>query len=178
MSEYQFSNGIVSLAVNLEDGSWRVIAVDSHMSTKCYWYEDETGECLGSAAGKVLLLESPTEVTDGTAPIFYEVETPGQALDAGQVGLVQRVYLDMNTRGESLDIALVLDGGDVRKLPGPIETHEREIVEVPTGNVPARIVGVRLSGHIRQRIDLYEIAMDVSIGVQEHHAQSGGGASR
>lgn len=171
MSEYQFSNEIVSLAVNLEDGSWRVIATDSSMSTKCYWYEEETGECLGSAMGKVLLLESPIEVTDGSAPIYYEIETPGIAVDAGQTGIVQRLYLDLNTRGESLTCALVLDGGDVRPFPAPVETARREIVEVPTGNVPCRIAGVRLWGRITQRVDVYEIALDVSVGIQEHQAR-------
>lgn len=174
MSEYQFSNEIVSLAVNLEDGSWRVIATNSRMATKCYWYEEETGECLGSAVGKVLLLESPVEVTDGTEPIYYEIETPGQAVPAGQTGVVQRVYLDMNTRGESLTCALVLDGGEVVTLPAPVETATREVVEVPTGNVPARIVGVRLFGEIRQRVDVYEIAVDVSVGVQEHQMSGSG----
>jgi hypothetical protein len=174
MSEYVFSNEIVSLAVNLEDGSWRVVATQSGVATKCYWYEEDTGELLGSALGQVLLLERPGETTDGAASIYYEVETPGVALDAGQIGVIQRVYVDINTRGERLETALVLDGGDVRVIPALVQTPVRQIVEVPTGSVSARLAGVRLWGAIRQRVDLYEIALDVSIGIQEHQAQGGG----
>ncbi len=168
MSEYIFSNEITTLAVNMEDGSWRVIHNDSHLGCKYFWMEWETGPLQTSGQGKVYLLERPGETADGTLPIVYEVETPGQALDAGQVGIVTRVYIDVNTRGDVLAPWLVIDGGDVVALPYTVQTTRRAVVEIPVDGVPARIVGVRLQGALTRRVDLYEVAVDVSVGEQEH----------
>ncbi len=176
MSEYLVSNEIVTLAVNLEDGSWRVVEVDSQLGCKFFWYEADTGQLMTSGLGKVILLERPGETTDGVAAIYYEVETPGHALPAGQVGVVQRVYVDVNTRGDALTPWLVIDGGDVLPLPKVVSTTKREVIEIPAGNVSARIVGVRLQGHLTRRVDLYEIAVEMSTGDQEHLAAGRQGA--
>lgn len=168
MSEYIFSNEIVTLAVNLEDQTWRVVGTDSRVGCKFFWMEWETGHLQTSSQGRLLLLERPGETTDGTDPVYYEVETPGQALEAGQRGFVQRVYVDVNTRGDVLIPALIVDGGDVVELPRRVQTAQREVVEIAVNSVPGRIFGVRLRGFLVRRVDLYEIAMDVSLGQQEH----------
>lgn len=167
MSEYVLSNEIATLAVNLENGTWRVIGTDSRLGCKCFWFEDETGLLMTSALGNVLLLERAGETTDGAQAIHYEVETPGAALEVGQQGVAQRVYVDINTRGEVLTPWLVVDGGDVVALPRIVQTTQREVVEIPA-SVPGRIFGVRLVGDIVKRVDLYEVAIDVSHGEQEH----------
>lgn len=172
MSEYVISNEIVTLAVNLEDGSWRVIGTDSRLGCKSFWYEETTGQLMTSGLGRVFLLERTGEESDGPEGIHYEIETPGSALDAGQSGVAQRVYVDVNTRGQALQAWLVVDGGDVYALPLVVQSTKRAVVEIPAGNVPGRIFGVRLAGLIFKRVDLYEIAVDVSLGQQEHQASA------
>jgi len=174
MSEYIISDGITTLAVNLEDGSWRVVGTDSALGCKCFWFEWETGQLMTSALGHVFLLERPGEDADGSQPIRYEVETPGRALDLGQVGVVQRVFIDINTRGETLVPSLILDGGTVVPLPKVVRTPVRETWECGGGGASGRIIGVRLAGNILKRVDLYGIEMDVSVGQQEHQRGASG----
>lgn len=175
MSEYVISNEIVTLAVNLEDGSWRVLGQESRLGSKCFWYENETGELLASALGTVLLLERTGETADGREPIRFQIETPGQALDLGQSGTAQRVYVDVNTRDQVLTPHLVVDGGVVYPLPLVVQTTVREVVEIPAGSVNGRVFGVRLTGLLTKRVDLYEVAMDITVGQQEHQVSGGGG---
>lgn len=176
MSEYLFSDEITTFALNMETGAWRIVGVDSRLGAKYFWYEADTNELQTSALGKVYLLERAGETADGAVPIWFEVETSGRALPVGQVGVVQRVYIDVNTRGEALTPRLVIDGGDVVDLPMVVSTTKRQVIEIPAGNVPARIVGVRLFGHITKRVELFEIACDVSVGEQEHQLSPGAGA--
>ena len=168
MSEYVLSNGVTMVAVNLEDGSWRVLGRESNLGSKCLWFEAETGELMGSAHGRVLLLERTGELADGPEAIAFEVETPGQALDLGQAGAAQRVYVDVNTRDQALTPTLVVDGGLVFPLPLVVQTTVRAVVEIPAGGVNGRIFGLRLAGRLTRRVDLYEVAMDITIGQQEH----------
>lgn len=171
MSEYVISNEIVTLAVNLEDGSWRVIGNESHLGCKYFWYEETSGQLMTSALGRVFLLERAGEEADGPEAIPFEVETPGVALEAGQEGVAQRAYFDINTRGQELEPLLVVDDGDVVPLPRLVRSPKRQVVEVPAGGVPGRIFGLRLRGRLLRRVDLYEMSLDVSVGVQEHQAK-------
>lgn len=160
MTEYILSNEEVTVAVNLEDGSWRVLGVGS----KAFWFEWDTGKLQASFNGKVQHLEDELALTDDGTAVTYEVETPGAIYDVGQVALATRLYVEINTRGQNVTPALILSGGnytdgDVVTLP-VVNTALRETREIPL-NYTARVFGVRLTASLTQRVDLYGIEMDV-----------------
>ncbi len=166
MSEYIISNEIVTLAVNLEDHSWRVLGGAPLLASN---YEWDTGKNIGTIDGKVVIYEDEGVLTDAGTAIPYQIETPGAVIDIAQKGLVKTVWIEVNTRGQSLQPRLVLDDGVLVDLP-VILTSQRETVELRV-NQSARIVGVRLVGNLTDRVDLYGIELDVDVPAPEAPAQ-------
>ncbi len=166
MSEYLLSNEIITLAVNLEDRSWRVLGGAPVMA---YNFEWDTGKTITTINGQVVIYEDEGALTDAGTPIIYQLETPGAVIDVAQKGLVKTVWIEINTRGQSLQPRLVLDDGVLVDLP-VILTSQRETVELRV-NQSARIVGVRLVGNLTDRVDLYGIELDVDVPAPEAPAQ-------
>jgi len=162
VSEYLLSNEIVTLAVNLEDRSWRIVGGPVIKALNFEW---DTGKLLASAGGKVVIHEAEGILDDDGDSIPYQLETPGALIDVAHKGLVKTVWIEVNTRGQALLPRLVLDDGVLVTL-SEIVTTQRETVELRV-NQSARIVGVRLVGNLTDQVDLYGIELDIDAPIPE-----------
>lgn len=168
MSEYMLGNEIVSLAINLEDGSWRFIG----LPIKRLFFEWDTGLMLASFNGGVYVLEDTDEqpLMDGATLIAYQLQTPQLLTDAAQKGTVERVYVEANTRGEKLTVRLVVDedteGDPNLHTIGIVITNARETVELPINGpaIQGRRFAVRLVGNLAHRVDVFGIELDIDMG--------------
>ena len=166
MSEYILSNEIVTIAVNLEDKSWRVVGGPV---IKAFNFEWDTGKLLASAGGKVVIHEAESALTDAGTVFPYQLETPGALVDVAQAGLIKTVWIEANTRGQAVVPTLVLDDNVLVVLP-QFSTTARATVEIRV-NRTARVVGVRLTANLTDRIDLYGIEIEVDVPMAEAPAQ-------
>jgi len=161
-------NEFVSVAVNLEDGSWRLIG----LPIKRLFFEWDTGLMLASFYGGVYLLEdlNAQPLLDGTVPIPYQLQTPQFMTDVAQKGTLSMVYVEANTRGELLTARIVVDEdgeGDPNIITiGTVQTSERKTIELPINGPPiqGRRFAVRLVGNLSNRVDIFGIEVDVDMG--------------
>lgn len=158
--EYWLLTDEQTLAIDLRDYSWRQI-------DKVFdgiGYEPEFGKVFASFGGKTYSFEDGGTYTDGVSgAIDIEWEFGAALTDIAHNGVVQRIFLDINTLSSNLTVTVITDNtttslGTITTTPG----NTRTLIELPVG-LPARLFGVRLSGSVNSRIELYGIAIDVKL---------------
>jgi len=160
--EYVISDGTQTLGWHLTDHTWR----DLGISPTAMYYMDDTDLFLGpnvflmGLASGVVAFEQPGTTTDynGTA-IPFSVEPVSATWEAGLRKLIQRVYIEANTNGQSLTPTLIIDGVSTT-LP-TLVTASQSVVEYPIVK-PGRVVGLRLEGSLTDRVEIVEIGWDVA----------------
>lgn len=154
--EYMFSDGVQTLALSLKDGTWR----DLGLACTALFQEPDTPSLLASFNDKVYSLEAYGTVSDGGVAIPLEWEVSGKLSDISQHATVQRVYVDIDTSGETLTPALVVDGTVV---PYPtFSQNGRGLIEWSVGQ-NARVFSLRLTGNVMQSVELFGVELDVHI---------------
>lgn len=157
--EYVVSDTSTTMAVNLRDLTWREIGV----GIRALYAEKETGLLLGTwtAQSKVVIVEAEGVTADDTDPIFVQFQTPHALVDVANVGVVQRLYLDLDTDGQPVSPVIIYDDDTEEALPS-CQTTARETVEYAI-NRSARMVGVRLQAFLAARITVYGVEVDVYV---------------
>ena len=170
-NEIVFSDGSALTLAITYDGlpqggiSWRL---PGPVLTALY-YEHQTGELQASFGGKIYLFEDPTVLSDGGAAIPFEVQSPGDFPDVGAEFTTQRLYLTLNCAANGaaqiLTPTLIIDGTEYT-LP-QITNTKRSTIEL-SPKIPGRFFdGIRLTGALTGRVEIFSIAADVAIGSQQ-----------
>lgn len=156
--EYVLSDEITTVAVNVIDGTWRVLGVPMGS----FFYEADTGASIANVFGRVVQFETEGQTLDGTdLTIQLDWQTPALETDEAQVGLIQRLYIEMDTDDQSIQVVLTIDDVDF-SLPA-FQTSGRATVEWAVG-LTGRVASVRLSAFLLRRVTLYGIKIDVHVG--------------
>ena len=155
-AQYLVSDETHTLSLNVEDGTWR----DLGLGCSALAYEPDTDRFIAGVGSKVLVLEDEGALTDDGEPIAFETETAGMRVDESAPGFVQRLYIEANTRGQSLTPTLVFEDSEI--MLAPFITTKRQTVEWAIGRF-ARVVGVRLTGSLTDQVEVYGQACDVYV---------------
>lgn len=147
-----------TLAVEPILGSWRICGGPN----TAFYFEEDTQRLIASEADLVVIKEPPETTTDAGAAIHFEMETKAEETDPVVLGMVQRVYLDVDTAGQPMTPVLVIDNQElfapVFSTNGrPTQAYEYEV------GVWGRLIGVRLKGDFTRQVTIYEIAADVYV---------------
>jgi hypothetical protein len=163
--EYILTDGQTTLAVDLRTGAWREVGGPGF---EAIYREPETNLLLVGTDRMVWSWEQPGALDDVGAAIAFAIATPALVPNAGIVAtLAQRLYVDCNTRGETLQ-ALIFRTDDSLALGGgafPITTASRQTVEIALGS-PIGAGYVTLTGELRNIVDVFALELDLHIPEQ------------
>jgi len=169
-NEVIFSDGTtLTLGLTYDGTSAPVWRQPGQILTAGY-YEHQTGEFQAAWGGNVYLFEHPGSLQDGSTPIPYEIQSPGDMPDSGAQFTGQRLYLNINPNVSSvpqvITPSLIVDG-TVNALPA-ITATGRQMFELPISQYHGRLFeGVRLEGSLTGRIEVFRIEADVWLGEQQ-----------
>lgn len=152
--EYYIGDGVAGLALNLRTGTWRELG----LAANAFYYEPDTQELQLSAGGTIYLFEDEGNTDDNGTGIDFEVEWPSLRIDPSTEGVLQRIYLDINTNDATLTPTVIVDGVAVT-LP-LIQTSARATVELPQVR-PGALVGLRLAGTVTVAVEIFSVMLDV-----------------
>lgn len=148
--EVVFSDGIVSFALSGpgDNATWRMLGI----GLNAIIYHDEIQVTHGAVKAAVWDLEVPNVFTDVGAAIPIEWQAPSVLVDGTQLSMTKRLFLDVDLGGQILAPTLLVDNQDIA-LP-LITGTGRQTIPIPwqTGG---RVIGLRLSGNIVQRVTWY-----------------------
>jgi hypothetical protein len=124
------------------------------------FHVNTAGQVAVSAGGKVLLFDSISLVTDAGAAIPWEMEVATTISDIVMQGIVQRIIIDHQLNGAFLSVTRVMDTGT--NLVWGFSGTVREVSEF-AASYPGRLLALRLSSTLTQKIEIFEIAIDYYI---------------
>lgn len=159
--EYFLTDGFKTLVVNLRTGAWR----DFGTFFSALYHERDTDVLLGGRQGAAVLVESPGVTTDEGAAKAFQVEIPSVLPNAGtEQYLMQRLYVDCNTNGQTLVATIFANDGQAAIQGGSfsINTTERATVEVALC-CPIGVGYVNLVGTISDEVEINGIEVDVHV---------------
>lgn len=108
---------------------------------------------------QVLDFESSAVLQDNGVALDFEVEVPAILTDIGEDGVVQRIYIDAQTSGQTLTPSLVFKDGSTTAL-APFSSLVRQVFEYEVAN-PGRVVAVRLEGMVTNTIEIFDMGADI-----------------
>jgi hypothetical protein len=152
--EYFISDESQTLALNLEKKTWRDLGV----GCSAFHYAGEADILAATISSQVLDFEKEGEVTDHGTDISFEIEPCHARLSDEKEQLLRHIHIDMNSSGQSLSFTLLHDSSETPL--GSLVNSAREIVTLNVGKF-ARVIGLRISGDISQRIELFGVEFDV-----------------
>ena len=132
---------------------------------------DRQDNLFASFNGNVARLESTASLPVGTSGqltdlgqgIPFEWEVGGHLSDISQNAILQRVYLDINTRGVAVTPQIIFENDDTNPVTfSTLSTTSRQMVEFNVGRT-CRVFSVRLSGDANAVVELYGVEADVYI---------------
>jgi hypothetical protein len=127
------------------------------------YYESQTGHATaGLLGGGVFFFEDPGQLTDNGTAIAFELESAGDFPDPGAQFTTQRLYLTLNSGGQTLTPTIIVDG--VETALTPISSTSRQTIEMEPKIAGRFFDGVRLSGNITARVEIFRIEADVWLG--------------
>jgi len=145
---------------------WRV---PGPVMTAAY-HDEQTGEVQASWGQNIYQFEQPGTLLDGSNPIAFEVQSPGDFPDPGAQFTTQRLYIAANLNvsavGQVLTPTLIIDGVE-RTLPVLPAKSGRFTYELAPKMVGRLFDGVRLTGNLTGRVEIYNISADVWLGEQQ-----------
>lgn len=150
--EVVFSDGVTSFALSGpgDNATWRMLG----LGLNAIIYHDEIQVTHGAVASAVWDLEVPGVLTDNGAPIGVEWQTPSELADATQLSMTKRLFLDVDLAGQVLTPVLLVDNQDIT-LP-LITGAGRQTIPIPW-QVGGRMIGLRLTGNVVQRVTWYGV---------------------
>lgn len=150
--------GQTTLVVDLSTGRIRTLGQGLH----AIYYEAEVDVIAATLTelDLVVSLENEGTLLEGGAGLSFEVESAGVLADVGHRALVQRLYFDLNTAGETLTPSVVIDG-TVTAL-ATINNAARAVVERNVG-LAGRVISVRLAGTVSAQVELFSIEADAHL---------------
>ena len=155
---YNINGDFPCLVYNFRTQSWRDLGLNVLSMTK----DTSSRDILASFNDNVYSLEKPLYLQDGTTPITIEWEVACGLSAVAHYGTVQRVYLDIKTRGETVTVNLVVDEAVI--VLGAAITSTRQLVEFPVpSGWQARVFSVRLTGSVSARVELFGVSVDVKL---------------
>lgn len=158
--EYVTSDGTQTLAISLKDATWRDLGV----ACTALYQEQDTRNLLASFAGGVYSLEDYGTNTDGAEPLTLEWELGAKLSDISQHATVQRVYIDIDTHGQTLTPTLLLDN-TTTVYPVFIQSG-RGVIEWSV-NRDARIFSLRMNGTVSDTVELFGVELDFYVPEQQ-----------
>lgn len=161
--EYRISDGTLFLAINVRTGAWRNIGFSDVLGA---YSELDTGLCLVGTSNKFLKWEDVGVLTDDGVAIPFAIETPGTQLeDQSDVEqIVQRLYIDGNTRGQQLTPIIYWSSGGQLNLPAFVASaRERQEYSICQ---PGEVIGVQLHGSITNQVDIFGVDFDFHLPEQ------------
>jgi hypothetical protein len=146
--------------------AWRRL---SPVMTACY-HDEQTGQIQASFNGNVYQYEQPGVLADGTAAIPFEIQSPADFPDPGAQFTTQRIYIAANLNvsqvAQNLIPVLIIDGME-RTLPLLPATAGRTTYELAPQMCGRLFDGVRLTGSLTGRVEIFNISADVWLGEQQ-----------
>lgn len=173
--EILFSNGLgqsifptlgkysLGLIIGQESPVWRELAVVLYAI-----YYDQPSDTIyvsigsGLAVPSVFKFESSTLFQDNNAAIPINWQTPSVLTDAGQFGLIKRVYLDIDCNGNTLTPNIYLDESQVATPLPDITNSGRGIIEIDFQR-SSRFFGFSISGNTTSRVELFEVSAEIAV---------------
>lgn len=163
-NEIWFSDGVVTFAYAPIQDVWRMPG----FGASAFFYEDDTGIIEASVGGSVVSVEAIGALTDGTSPIPIEWQTPSELLDDTQQTMTKRIFIDVNCNGQVLTPTLLVDNLDIA-LPAITGSGR---MTIPIAKQKAgRLLGIRITGNVVQRVELFGIWSEVREGRAGSRAQ-------
>lgn len=160
--EYIISDGTITLAWDFLLTCWRELG----LAFNALFFDAENGILVGAPAtspSKLLSVEEEGEDEDDDTPVEFEVELPLSRVDSAQQGILQRVYLDVTTRGEWLTPTQIIDGEETELPPfsnGSSVEPIRNVIEIAVEE-PHYLASLRLEGSLSKRVEVHGIELDV-----------------
>lgn len=154
--ELWLSDETTALILDVRSQTWRIIT----KNVTALFYEPDTQQLVASGSDGTVLADQHGVLTDAGSGILFVVETPGIMVDDVIAGLVQRLYLDVNTGGVSVTTTIVID--DVEYVLPPFATTARPLppIEIAVGRW-GRVTSVRLSAIVANPIEVFGIEADL-----------------
>ncbi len=148
--EYIISDGTQSLAFDPAKSRWRDLGV----GCTALHFANDVKIAAATIGGNVLEFEREGALTDAGTAISYEIEPMHLRLHDEREALLLHVNIDINTNGQQITATLILDSVELDL--GPVNTAARELVTLNVGRF-ARIVGLRLTGSLTNRVELFSV---------------------
>jgi hypothetical protein len=129
-----------------------------------------------SGGGKVVVFDDIALVTDAGTAIPWEMEVPMVESDIAMQGILQRVLIEHRTQGQVLTPTLVLHDGTLVALSVLPSSPGRLVTEYALCE-RARLLALRVTGTLNEKIEIFEIALDFYVPSQEKvpwHSTAGG----
>jgi hypothetical protein len=169
-NEIIFSNGQYSFGLQRGgDGYvWRILGV----GLQALYYERNDNKILASFYGLTMLYEDPQVLVDQSANplivngVMFELQTPSQLPDEGQVAVIRRIFIDIDCQVEPAAPAQVVGViaicDNVETSLGNITNTARSTIELAFQQ-PARQFSLRLLGCLTNRIEVFGVELDVAL---------------
>lgn len=180
--EVIFSNNVLTLAFaydGVPDGqlAWRL---PGPAMTAAY-HNEVTGDIMASFGGNTYLYEQPGQLSDAGMAIGFELQSAADMPDVGAEFTTQRLYITANlqltpnqfnvagaTTPQVLTPTLIVDGTELPLPPitGSGTPNSRQTFELSPKMHGRFFDGVRLTGNLTTRIEVFRIEADVWLGEQ------------
>jgi hypothetical protein len=161
-NEYFMSDGITTLAHDLEQKAWRDLGV----GCAAMFIEDDTNELIVSFASKVLIFETNGASNDDGSGVAFNVEFNGQITVSHNKRYLRMLYFDLTIpAGQTVTPYLVVEnpnGGDTTINLTPLigATGTRKLYEVPIAQ-SGTIISVGLTSTITGVLSINSASLDV-----------------
>jgi hypothetical protein len=155
-TEYIISDTTITLAYNLQKGTWRNVGV----GVNGLFYERETGSLQATIESKIQLLENTGSVLDDTTPIDIEWEIPSITASVDRDAIIQNIYIETNTQNETLTPTVFID--ETSTVLPILKTASRRIMQYKILK-PGNRLGLRITGSVSKRVEVFRIFYDIYI---------------
>jgi len=159
--EYFLTDRFKTLVVNLAKGVWREVG----MPFQSMFRERDTDSFLAGVRGDALEWEVAGVTTDAGVPIAFRAQVPAVRPGAGLEEFVtQRLYVDADTNGQTLDVTLFSQEHAIARQGGPfpIQTTGRETHEIALCT-PMAVGYVSLTGLLTEEVEVFGVELDVHV---------------
>lgn len=153
--EYLVSNGSRTLAVSLEDTSWRDVGLND---VTAYFYEYDTDKIVAGRASNTQLVEEEGVFADIAAAIPIEWESPAIDGPNDAVVVVERVFIDMDPDSNTLTPTLI-NRFDAVTLTAQTGAGRRTFED----EVQLMVIkpSLRIAGSVTSRVTVFDAEFEV-----------------
>ena len=173
-NEYMVSDGTQTLAVDVRTGAWR--SYGHGMNALHYMADSDV--LLGSLYRSstpldpyaIYALDEENTVVDGdsgSAVLFYVLEPPHFRPDCDEKSMVQWIFIDAvaDVAPQTLTMTIILDGDETTTTTLTVATTRPDNPLAVSVNKPARVIGVRLSGDLTNRVEVFSVTAQIHVPI-------------